>query len=162
MNKQIIEVIEDLKVKQEMIDNLHHTNQEESKKLKNLKAKQEIEFDFEREEQIANKQSALNKLQSNINDKENEFEDLYKGHSIKLNNRIRRDKRKLIKTSDEINARVKQVVELERELEDAKLDLRNELKDFDNNYNEKLDKQGNDIVNFRIDEMNFDDIMANI
>ena len=162
MNKQIIEVIEDLKEKQEMIDNLNQTHQEETKKLNDLKAKQENEFDFEREEQISNKQNALNKLNEKITSMTNEFEDLYKGHSIKLNNRIRRDKRNLIKTNDEINARVNRVVELERELEDAKLDLKNELKDFDNNYNEKLDKKGNDIVNFRIDEMNFDDIMANI
>ena len=162
MNKQIIEVIEELREKQEMIDNLNQTHQEETKKLNDLKAKQENEFDFEREEQISNKQNALNKLNEKITSMTNEFEDLYKGHSIKLNNRIRRDKRNLIKTNDVINARVNRVVELERELEDAKLDLKNELKDFDNNYNDKLDKKGNDIVNFRIDEMNFDDIMANI
>lgn len=162
MNKQIIEVIEDLKEKQEYIDNLNETRVKETKKLRELKEQQENEFDFEREEQISNKQNALNKLNEKITSMTNEFEDLYKGHSIKLNIRIRRDKRNLIKTNDEINARVKQVVELERELEDAKLDLKNELKDFDNNYNEKLDKKGNDIVNFRIDKMNFDDIMANI
>src|SRR5699024_6524151 len=162
MNKQIIEVIEELREKQEMIDNLNQTHQEETKKLNDLKAKQENEFDFEREEQISNKQNALNKLNEKITSMTNEFEDLYKGHSIKLNNRIRRDKRNLIKTNDVINARVNRVVELERELEDAKLDLKNELKDFDNNYNDKLDKKGNDIVNFRIDEMNFDDIMVNI
>ena len=162
MNKQIIEVIEELREKQEYIDNLNETRAKETKKLKELKEQQENEFDFEREEQISNKQNALNKLDDKITSMTNEFEDLYKGHSIKLNNRIRRDKRNLIKTSDVINARVNRVVELERELEDAKLDLKNELKDFDNNYNEKLDEQGNDIVNFRIDEMNFDDIMVNI
>lgn len=162
MNKQIIEVIEDLKAKQETIDNLNQTKQEQFKKLNNLKAKQESEFDFEREEQITNKQSALNKLQSNIDDKENEFEDLFEGHDIKLNGRIRRDKRNLIKEDKDVKTQLNKVTKLKQEYEDSKIELKNELEKFDHSYDDKLFDLGNDVVGFRIDEMNIDDYMTKL
>lgn len=162
MDKRIVRVLEDLKEKQETIDNLNQTKQEQSKKLNNLKDQQENEFDFEREEQIANKQSALNKLQSNIDDKENEFEDLFEGHDIKLNSRIRRDKRNLIKEDKDVKTQINKVTKLKQEYEDSKIELRNELEKFDHSYDDKLFDLGNDVVGFRIDEMNIDDIMAKI
>ena len=162
MNKQIIEVIEDLKVKQEMIDNLNQTHQEETKKLNDLKAKQEIEFDFEREEQISNKQNALNKLNEKITSMTNEFEDLYKGHSIKLNNRIRRDKDKLIKRDENVQHQVDKVVKLKQDYENSKLDLQEELEKVSTSYDDKLFELGNDVVGFKIEKYKIDDFMANL
>ena len=162
MNKQIIEVIEDLKVKQEMIDNLNQTHQEETKKLNDLKAKQENEFDFEREEQISNKQNALNKLNEKITSMTNEFEDLYKGHSIKLNNRIRRDKDKLIKRDENVQHQVDKVVKLKQDYENSKLDLQEELEKVSTSYDDKLFELGNDVVGFKIEKYKIDDFMANL
>src|SRR5699024_4603632 len=162
MNKQIIEVIEELREKQEMIDNLNQTHQEETKKLNDLKAKQENEFDFEREEQISNKQNALNKLNEKITSMTNEFEDLYKGHSIKLNNRIRRDKDKLIKRDENVQHQVDKVVKLKQDYENSKLELQEELEKVSTSYDDKLFELGNDVVGFKIEKYKIDDFMANL
>ena len=162
MNKQIIEVIEELREKQEYIDNLNETRAKETKKLKELKEQQENEFDFEREEQISNKQNALNKLDEKITSMTNEFEDLYKGHSIKLNNRIRRDKDKLIKRDENVQHQVDKVVKLKQDYENSKLDLQEELEKVSTSYDDKLFELGNDVVGFKIEKYKIDDFMANL
>ena len=162
MNKQIIEVIEELREKQEYIDNLNETRAKETKKLKELKEQQENDFDFEREEQISNKQNALNKLDEKITSMTNEFEDLYKGHNIRLNNRIRRDKDKLIKRDENVQHQVDKVVKLKQDYENSKLDLQEELEKVSTSYDDKLFELGNDVVGFKIEKYKINDFMANL